>query len=78
VEAKECRPRETSAQLPLQDPVKGARAERSDAQARGPALVECTLQLGGRRDAVAEPAGEEDADVPFGASPQRKRESVRR
>ena len=77
VEAKERRPREASAELRLQDAVESARAERADAQVGRSALVERTLQLR-RRDAVTEPAGEEDADVVLGQSPQRKGERARR
>ena len=77
MEAKERRPRETSAQLPLQDAVESARTERPDAQASRPAFVERALQLG-RRDPVTEAPGEEDADVLLDKSPQRKPERVRR
>ena len=77
VEAKERRPREASAELPLQDSVESACAERADAHAGGAALVERALQLG-NCDALAEPASEEDADVLLGQPPQRKGESARR
>ena len=77
VQAEQCRPREHPAQPSLQDPVQRAETERANVQTLDAAAVDDKLELG-HRDAVPEPAGEEDADVLVLQSPQRKRKSARR
>ena len=77
VKTKERRPRDASAELPLQDSMQGACTEGPDAQSTRPGLAECTVQFGDR-DPVTEPAGEENADVLLGQSPQRKCDRARR
>ena len=77
VEAEQRRPREHAAEPSLQDRVQRARAERADLHALEPLVVDRELELR-HRDAVPEPAGEEQADVLLRQSPQRERQSARR